>query len=1086
MSEQQIEDKDYYIIEEINGILYYVDPDTNEIVDIVPDEDENLYLTKENIKYSELDRYTGYGTLDNIFTGCYNDNISINDLFQSPSYDKILDQVDYKLRLDCFNIFQTFERNNIRKTNKEVQIEFCFPACNYIKNIPNTKIYFMNTKLLLFSSKLFNLLNNGTPLKEAKNIIKKDILSLNERIDYFDILRYCLLLNKEKSLRNLFIKDKDPKDSSKYFKNYIDFYNSNRLKKIEPYKKIIPDKDKLTKLLPEIFQSGYARKICQLKIQPKLLNEIELKEHLQKNPDQDYMRFPYNSDNYFICNYEKEKYVGLKINKTLENKSKYPLLPCCFSISQKNRNTYRDQYENLKSLEQLKLKDELKTTTELYKPVKLNTIYSQDNKKRYAYLPDDIDLLFKLSDHNLFINDYQYLRVSVNKSKSSSLLCLIEAFSKGINKLEYSNNENNIKKKIKQMAMDNVATNTFFDKNTIIDIIDNNKFLDAKKLLPIYEKIFNCKIIIFCLNIDLFVNGSLCSEFYKSKIILNHLDKFNSNFDQNFVFLFESTGGEMDAYEYPQYELICKVIVNDSVKLNKITNYYFNYKKDNNLIQSILNSYYSIYPIENIDLSFKTKVISQQSDDYNGYIRQLFFDNGLTCLIDPIPSFNIKRNDDITLLDIFNINKNIKGDINKHTFDNIINFLNYENLTDYIELFKLNNIIYGIIVKIPFKNNSSFYSKFIHLYFPVCNTNTKLKLSQFKIFNYKLNDTIAPTNIICNNNYSYLQNYIFLEQLSRILLSHSFYLISLLIRDNLFVFQNDFNKLLIDLNDKFIIDSSFYNLHFKFDSNKQEQFNFNRELNLNSILFTKNSNDLLTKKIIVPNKECKIRLIYQLYIELNKNYLYILNYYKNNYIPNFYKDIRDFSFSNKFMLLNNSSLQLYNNYKKFDYIIHYKLSNAPVFFYQNDKLFNNKLLLIIRHNILEKAILCNYNWLNYKMITTKNINNNSIYNQLYKDISIIDEERVLNDYNLKYIIFDENRIVDINNKDIIFNNNREDTDNNREENNIYVGIVKEESNTYEYFEDDYIDNDINNISTNIDSVNYLSIILINNINHFKL
>jgi len=185
------------------------------------------------------------------------------------------------------------------------------------------------------------------------------------------------------------------------------------------------------------------------------------------------------------------------------------------------------------------------------------------------------------------------------------------------------------------------------------------------------------------------------------------------------------------------------------------------------------------------------------------------------------------------------------------------------------------------------------------------------------------------------------------------------------------------------------------------------------------------------------------------------------------------------------MLLNNSSLQLYNNYKKFDYIIHYKLSNAPVFFYQNDKLFNNKLLLIIRHNILEKAILCNYNWLNYKMITTKNINNNSIYNQLYKDISIIDQERVINDYNIKYIIFDEHRIVDINNKDIIFDEYKNDFTMYKE-NNIYVGIVKEESNSYEYFEDDYIDNDINNISTNIDSVNYLSIILINNINHFKL
>jgi hypothetical protein len=1077
MSEQQIEDKDYYIIEEINGILYYVDPDTNEIIDIVPDEDENLYLTKENIKFSELDRYTGYGTLQNIFTGCYNENISINDLFQTPSYDKILEQVDYKLRLDCFNIFQMFEKNNIRKTNKEVQIEFCFPACNYIKNIPNTKIYFTNTKLILFSSKLFYLLNNGTSLKDAKNTIKKDIKSLNEKIDYFDVLRYCLLLNKEKSLRNIFIKDKDPKDESKYFKNYIEFFNLNRIKKIEPYKRIIPDKDKLTKLLPEIFQSGYARKICQLKIQPKLLNEIELKEHLKKNPEQDYMRFPYNSDNYFICNYDKEKYAGLKINKTLENKSKYPLLPCCFSISQKNRNTYRDQYENLKSSEQLKLKDELKTTTELYKPVKLNTIYSQDNKKRYAYLPDDIDLLFKLSDNNLFINDYQYLRVSVNKSKSSSLLCLIEAFSKGINKIDYS--ENTIKKKIKEMVIDNCATNTLFDKNSIIDIIDNNKFLDAKKLLPIYEKIFNCKIIIFCLNIDLFVNGSLCSEFYKSKIILNHMDKFN--YDQNVIFLFESTGGEMDAYEYPQYELICKVIVNESVKLNKIINYYFNYKKDNSLIQSILNSYYSIYPVENIDLSFKTKIISQQSDDYNGYIRQLFFDNGLTCLIDPIPSFNIKRNDNITLLDIFNLNKNIKADINKHTFDNVINFLNYENLTDFIELFKLNDINYGIIVKISFNNNSSFSSKFIHLYFPICNNNTKLNLSQFKIFNYKLNDTIAPTNIVCNNvynNYSYLQNYIFLEQLSRILLSHCFYLISLLIKDNLFVFQNDFNKLFNDLNKKFIIDSSFYNIHFKFDLNKQDQFNFNRELNLNSILFTKDKSTLDTK-IIVPNKECKTRLIYQIFIELNKNYFYILNYYKYNYIPNFYKDIRDFSFSNKFMLLNNSSLQLLYDYKKFDYIIHYKFSTDPVFFYQNDKLFNNKLVLIVRHNILEKAILCNYNWLNYRMITTKNINNNSLYNNLYKDMKL--KDKLIDDYNIFYIIFDDDKIADINNNEIIFN----DKILSNNDNNLFVGILKEESNSYEYFEDDYIDKNIND-NNNIDSVNYLSIIIINNINHFKL
>jgi len=277
----------------------------------------------------------------------------------------------------------------------------------------------------------------------------------------------------------------------------------------------------------------------------------------------------------------------------------------------------------------------------------------------------------------------------------------------------------------------------------------------------------------------------------------------------------------------------------------------------------------------------------------------------------------------------------------------------------------------------------------------------------------------------------------------------------MLIKQEILLLTTDYYILKEQLKDKFVIDSEFY----------KKKINFKRELTLNSNLFTSQQYSD-NKKLIVSSEECKNRLIYSLYTAISKDSYFILNYYQNSYIPDFYKDIRDFKTNEKYILLNTSSLVELNLFKGRDYVINYNIVNSPIFFFRNEEKIDNKIFLMVRHRTEMDAIECSYNWLVTGSVFIKDIKENQIYSNIFKEFA--------KDVNIVYYIFSGDDIMLSHEKDIDIN----------DKNNIKVAIVKEEKGTYQYFNDDSILEYIEDTNTLEDmtetKVNYFSMLPIEN------
>lgn len=749
-------------------------------------------------------------------------------------------------------------------------------------------IYYTNPKLLLLALyyRKFGKFKNFDEYYALNEYLRDSVITK------WDICRYAMYLDKilDKKLYQGEIMQSTPKVD-----NFLDIYRSEKIKITT-----VKDKSNLSENFPDIFISGYPR-FCQY--QPSIIKSKDIEEY--KN----YLEFPEN--NFLACTHKKYPYIGMKENY-LDNSEEHPLLPCCYTKPSET-------------------KDESVVTIDPNKPVGNKTIYSINGVPRFAFLPEDLLLLFKLIDINTFQQELTYLRQSVDKSPISSLLCLTSIFP--------DISLNKAKKEIKKLVNSNIGSTTFINSNNIDYILDNDNFLDATQFIPIYERVFKCNIILFCLNKQE-TDGSICSQKYKVKIFSNIQN------DLPFIFLFESMGSVVDKYKYPQYEYI----VRGKVQKNKVTtivdDVYLMNDKDEDMLKSLLDVYKNIFPIEKFQLKFRNKVIYQKYD-YNGFIRMLLFDNGLSCLVDPIQPIDIN-------------NKNIQEDFNidssVHTYDNIIKFMNEEKMK-HIEKYIINNKVYGLVGYKKINKN-----KAIKIYIPICSGYKENDLPVYSINK----SSICPKNLICSNTElinddknSYIQKYIYLSQVSRCLLAYTYFIFSQEYNNKNLLENytiNSYNDIKNLMSDKFIIDSEFY----------KNNISLSRNISMSSNLVKNN-------KLIVSSEECKSRLIYSLITKYQQDPNYIINYYTNKFIPDFYVDIRDFNIDINFLLLNNSSLLLFYNYETPDYKLNYNLIDSDIFYIQNPLLEDNEKLFVVRNKTFEEALHVCYNYNNYNINSTEQI-----------------------------------------------------------------------------------------------------------------
>lgn len=285
---------------------------------------------------------------------------------------------------------------------------------------------------------------------------------------------------------------------------------------------------------PELFPTGY-KSICQKPVRPSIISEEEAKIAIEEGKN--VLKFPKEethgiSPKYFICNNpERPKFVnpGLFVN-TLENKDKFPYLPCCYKAIQTDKPEYLNYYGD-REIEIEKISK--KGAQDVYKTRKIMEPGS------HGILPTNINKLFFLSDENAL-----YFRQGVLRDKNSFINCVL-------NSLQLKKSPEKLRKKefIKPEYISSCKQEMYdYTEEEIIKLIINNDvYFDPKLFIHILELYFNCNIFLFSYE----NNGKL--------ILPRHTKGYFKNKNNNVcIFIFEHMGSQADKAEYPQCELIIK------------------------------------------------------------------------------------------------------------------------------------------------------------------------------------------------------------------------------------------------------------------------------------------------------------------------------------------------------------------------------------------------------------------------------------------------------------------------------------------------------------------------------------------------
>lgn len=393
---------------------------------------------------------------------------------------------------------------------------------------------------------------------------------------------------------------------------------------------------------PELFPPGYAR-VCQHK--PTLVKKKEKGAY----------RFPKDGGKYYVCKDKEFPYFGLKRNKTLQNKDKYPLIPCCYKKPQDNPNKLLYKYyHNDENLEEHSegYDKYIYTTNKILPP------------GRYGYMINNVKNFFdSFSDKT----KVEYLRRGTKESVNSILECLAE-----ITKNTMSIND------IREDLINYIKNIPFYQEaflytpEFVVSILENKKmYLDPRLFHHVLQSYFKCNFYIFSS-----VNGGTLSAPYHAYTYLpNHKDIRY----KNTVLVYENH----EESEYPKCELICE----------KSDIVYFNVFNDESMIINKIKLFYnSLYKnqVESIPLNFpefKSTIINGGYDSFGKtrYITLKFPGGVVSIFTPPLGMCGGVKN-----TFPFNI---------KNNSSEVLKFLKYENITQYNKQ-KVKDIIIGLNVYI--------------------------------------------------------------------------------------------------------------------------------------------------------------------------------------------------------------------------------------------------------------------------------------------------------------------------------------------------------------------------------------------------
>lgn len=674
---------------------------------------------------------------------------------------------------------------------------------------------------------------------------------------------------------------------------------------------------KQSDLAPEIFVSNFSRN-CSDARRPTIISDSELKKHKGE-----VIRFPrdkrengYPSDGInqrnYVCLNPDYPYPGLIVNK-LSNSNEYPVLPCCFKTSQSDKEggIYRNYYFGEKVETKEKKQQDLIITDKILSP------------EKYGVLPENLQKLFDLLDSD---TDYKYIRVGVNRNKSSFLNSVMVSLNEQTNILELEDEDERltrllqIREELGDKTMFPMAKQSLYDmtnKSLAVSISDEMTYMDPKLYTQLLEGYFNCNIFTFNkdgLSLPRFIQG-----YYKEWR------------NTNTVLIYEHWGSESDKAVYPQ----CEIIIRWNVKKKDDTQFFFPYdekiSKNVNKVFKILNECYSlnnkiketIFPLPD-----SVKIKSQNVDNY-GKTRSLnilYKKKELTIITSPIAPLPVEIVDNII-------------ETEKDFALSFLNDMEIEPIEQVLEnpskrrLIKINSILGNVHISIPVIQDKELKD------IPVI----------FGIRDYKKKSTLDTFN--------------FYKKTVRYITEYLLWLFSTYLQ----------KRNISEVSDSVLA-------HFAQKTFKIEE---NHEYKQVPKVFSLDNSIVNNGKLILKSEEMAKRLMYILKMYSIRDMKTLREYHNRKGIKNYYEDITDFDYhSNQVILQGDDAIDKWRQENRLSIELQSGIvigTKLPYFF--RNKLVKDEIFLAQNTNTLQSAISIGITWKNsnYNNIDVLNLENYKKY-----------------------------------------------------------------------------------------------------------
>lgn len=681
------------------------------------------------------------------------------------------------------------------------------------------------------------------------------------------------------------IKAKTSKDAARYgeiMAKLITIYNNDFKRILNIYRSFIPgflenttqkflklkhtdDFLRLKDVAPDIFLANYSRECFK---RPTIVSEEEA-VRLMKTGEKPVIPFPVFGEavkRYYVCNHDTHRYPGLRTNK-LENKNKFPFIPCCYIKNQDREGTkLRHYYVQTGIREQQTAIQDIFLSNKIL-PAGMSGV-----------LPENIKQFFSIINPD---PEYQFVRFGINNNSNS----ILEAVMLSLNykNLQFVEPEDRPQVVEKQRLLLNAdaeiyaaaAKQELYDQK-IEDIAERLKLekLNGLEFFHVMEQYFDCSIFLFTAN-EKNPQGTLS--------IPPHLQTHIKAIPTRPVVLIYQ--------QNKMNEIHCELIVQTMVGLpktlqNMATVFMFN----DHIVQQIWKVF------TNINRTFTSKgpttpmmlpyvkgllyskqdkkpilrVVSQYVDVY-GKARMLnikYNTEIISFMCDPIAPYaspisktfyRVSVNSVLRIIEIFK-GVIVEQRFNEATCREIVVILPSLSVQDprYLKHQDTNRPVDGI--KIVFLCDDKTYLKNVPK-----STNTEYET----VFKYEKTPlTLYDTN----------------KKITKLLVHYSLYMFSKFLYNRNTQPTDKILALWIN-NHTSILPDMFVKVVKKYKANQD---------NLDYIRFDKPTPFIHANSLVLPSKEVQLRLAYVVRLYMNTNQAKLVSFHKNKSIQGFYSEISDF------------------------------------------------------------------------------------------------------------------------------------------------------------------------------------------------